>query len=173
MLIHKNMVGSDVTLQLQCCFTLAYFTWNDATSWLACYLHVNQYEFYGVCCDCKCFTLILVIWSSLHDNFMYVFCSLQIAYICVCIYSFNHTEMSIFKHVISMVTRSRTSTICKLLSVKKKKAGCYKYYRCYKKFSLQKESFKSFAFPCQLHLKKMLKVEKCARKRQKQQNIVQ
>jgi hypothetical protein len=51
MFIHKNMVGNDVTFQLQCRLTLAQFTWHDATSWLACYLHINQHEFYGVCCD--------------------------------------------------------------------------------------------------------------------------
>jgi len=49
---------------------------------------------------------------------MYVFCSLQIAY--VCLYSFHRAELLIFKHMISMATRSRTSIICKLLSIQKK-----------------------------------------------------
>ena len=118
MLIHKNTVGNDVTFQLQCHFTLAHFTWHDAPSWLACYLHVNQYEFYGVCCDCKCLTLILVIRSSLCETL----CMFSVHFkllVCMCTYSFHRAELLIFKHMISMATRSRTSIICTLLSVKK------------------------------------------------------
>jgi len=120
-LIHKNVVGNDVTLQLQCRLTLAHITRHDATSWLTCYLHVNQYEFYGVCCDCKCFTLILVIWSSLCENFVCFLFTSNCLCVCVCVlYSFHRTELLIFKHMISMATRSRTSIICKLFSVQKK-----------------------------------------------------
>jgi hypothetical protein len=139
MLIHKNMVGNDVTFQLQCCLTLVHFTWHDATSWLTCYLRVTQYEFYGASCDCKCFTPILVIWSILYANLcMFSVHFKLLAY--VCLYSFHRAEKLIFKHMISMATRSRTNIICKLLSVQKK-VVVTNIMDATKKSSLQKESF--------------------------------
>jgi hypothetical protein len=115
------------------------------------------------------------------SNMKYSVCRLYACFLftsnclCVCVYSFHRAELLIFKHMISMATRSRTSIIRKLLSVfkererQREREGGGRY----KTFSLRKESFKSFAFPRQLNTQNnTLKVEKCVRKTQKQQNIV-
>ena len=61
------------------------------------------------------------------SNMKYSVCRLYACFLftsnclCVCVYSFHRAELLIFKHMISMATRSRTSIIRKLLSVFKER----------------------------------------------------